>query len=121
MVWVRCPLKTAIVIAKKKKIKVGWTVVGVTLLKARPLQCFRCWHYGHVKYACRSQIDRSMSCFQCGKEGHGVANCKNAIRCAICESLGRESAHRVGSSKCEGIKMRSPLNVDPVQRTEIVE
>lgn len=46
-------------IANKKKIKIGWTIVGVTLLKARPLQCFRCWHYGHVKDRCRSQIDRS--------------------------------------------------------------
>ncbi|EFN67291.1 hypothetical protein EAG_00382, partial [Camponotus floridanus] len=31
VVWVQCPLKAAIEIAKKKKIKVGWTIVGVTL------------------------------------------------------------------------------------------
>ncbi|EFN66610.1 hypothetical protein EAG_05607, partial [Camponotus floridanus] len=73
--WAQCPLKAAVDIAKKKKIKIGWTIVGSTLLKARPLQCFRCWHQGHVKDNCHSQIDRSKCCFQCGKEGHGVATC----------------------------------------------
>ncbi|EFN66611.1 hypothetical protein EAG_05608, partial [Camponotus floridanus] len=33
--WIRCPLKAAIQVAKKKKIKIGWTIVGVTLLQAR--------------------------------------------------------------------------------------
>lgn len=90
IVWVLCPLKAAITIAKKKKIKIGWTIVGITLLKARPLQCFRCWQHGHVKEQCRSKIDRSKLCFQCGKEGHGVNTCNNPIRCAVCIDLGRE-------------------------------
>jgi len=119
-VWVKCPLKAAITIAKKKKIKVGWTVVGVTLLKARPLQCFRCWHYGHVKNNCRSQIDRSKCCFRCGKEGHNVATCKNVIKCVVCESLNRESAHRVGSIRWEGIKLKPPQVVDPPQQADSV-
>jgi len=83
VVWVRCPLKAAIAISKKKKIKVGWTIVGVTLLKARPLQWFRCWHYGHIKDNCRSQVDRSKDCFQCGKTGHSIAACTNAVKCVL--------------------------------------
>lgn len=106
IVWVQCPLKAAIEIAKKKKIKVGWTIVGVTLLKVRPLQCFKCWHHGHVKDQCRSNVDRSKCCFQYGREGHNAAMCNNAVRCAICTDLGKENAHRVGSIKCEGVKMK---------------
>jgi len=31
VVWIRCPLKAAMQVAKKKRIKIGWTIVGVTL------------------------------------------------------------------------------------------
>lgn len=36
VIWIRCPLKAAIQVAKKKRIKIGWTIVGVTLLKRDP-------------------------------------------------------------------------------------
>lgn len=105
-VWIRCPLKAAMVVAKKKKLKIGWTIVGVTLLKARPLQCYRCWQYGHVKDMCRSTTDRSKCCFQCGSKGHTAAMCKNEVKCAICTDLGKDNTHRVGSVKCEGVRPR---------------
>lgn len=119
VVWVQCPLKVAITIANKKKIKIGWTIVGVTLLKARPLQCYRCWHYGHVKDRCRSQVDRSRCCFQCGSEGHSAAMCSNVVKCAICTDLGRTNTHRVGSAKCEGVRTGPhEKTVDQVRRTD---
>lgn len=119
VVWVQCPLKVAITIANKKKIKIGWSIVGVTLLRARPLQCYRCWHYGHVKDRCRSQVDRSKCCFQCGNEGHNAAMCNNAAKCAICTDLGRTNTHRVGSDKCEGVRTGPHEKiVDQVRRTD---
>lgn len=116
-VWLQCPLGAAITIADKKKIKIGWSIAGVTLLKARPLQCYRCWHYGHVKDNCRSPTDRSKCCFQCGQDDHGVKACKNSIKCMVCADLGLEHSHRLGSVKCEGVKAR-PSNADTVRRAD---
>lgn len=48
-------------------MKIGWTVVKVELLKARPLQCFKCWEVGHLKSQCSSRIDRSGLCYRCGQ------------------------------------------------------
>jgi len=45
--WLRCPLKTAIAVSNKGKIPIGWTMVRAELLKARPMQCYRCWRIGH--------------------------------------------------------------------------
>lgn len=103
-VWIRCPLQAAIAIAKKGKVRLGWTVVKVELLKARPIQCYRCWRYGHVKQSCRSNIDYRGCCFQCGREGHTIKMCKYKVRCILCSKLGLDDQHRVGSLQCEGVK-----------------
>ncbi|KYQ60540.1 hypothetical protein ALC60_00408, partial [Trachymyrmex zeteki] len=47
------------------KIKVGWVSARVTLLNARPLQCFKCLEMGHVRTTCNSTIDRIGCCYQC--------------------------------------------------------
>lgn len=57
--WVKSPVQAAIKIAKEKKLKIDWTVVKVELLRARPLQCFKCWMAGHTKEKCRSSVDYS--------------------------------------------------------------
>lgn len=75
-VWVRCPLVAATAIASRKKVRMGWTFVKVELLKTKPTQCFKCWGYGHVRYACKSDVDRSRSCFNCGEEDHPLRDCK---------------------------------------------
>lgn len=65
-IWVRCPTRVANKIAATGKIKVGWTVAKIEILPPRPLQCYRCWNFGHVRYSCSSRIDRSNHCYRCG-------------------------------------------------------
>lgn len=98
--WVNCPLAVAINLAKQEKIKMGWSVIGVELMKARPLKCFKCWHYGHLMNKCNN-FDRSGKCFKCGRGGHNYSNCNNPFFCCICSDLGFSTDHRMGSSYCK--------------------
>lgn len=102
--WVRCPLQAAMDIARKGKVLIGWSVAKVELLKARPLQCFRCWQQGHVRTTCRAEIDLSRCCFQCGQEGHTAVECNNRPKCRLCANLKVEDNRRVGSPRCVGVK-----------------
>lgn len=88
-VWVQCPLNAAIRIANRQKISLGWTQVRVILLNNRPIQCFKCWKFGHLKHACPSGEDFGGSCFRCGNEGHIVRNC-DARRCVESANLMEE-------------------------------
>lgn len=56
-IWLQCPLTAAIRVSAKNKIRIGWTVARVNLLDKRPVQCFKCWHYGHVRYNCTSEVN----------------------------------------------------------------
>lgn len=53
-IWAQCPLAAAIKVTKPGKIRIGWSVVKVELLKARPMQCYKCWETGHLKSQCGS-------------------------------------------------------------------
>lgn len=53
------PLAAAIRISPKSKFKIGWTVARVEVLKARPIQCYKCWQIGHSKSAFKSTDDES--------------------------------------------------------------
>ncbi|XP_025271030.1 golgin subfamily A member 6-like protein 22 [Camponotus floridanus] len=118
-VWLRCPLKTAIAIANKGKIPIGWTIAKVELLQARPLQCYRCWRIGHTVRSCKVNVDYSDCCFRCGRKGHNARACQNPVRCVLCAKLKRESNHRVGSPQCEGVKIAvEQEDTTPVRRTE---
>lgn len=65
------------------------------------MQCFRCWHFGHVKTNCRSDKDRTGACFRCGLVGHKVANCGAGMpKCAVCDELGKENRHKIGTPRC---------------------
>lgn len=77
-VWLRCPLKSAITIANKGKIPIGWSMIKVELLKARPTQCFRCWKVGHSIRGCKS-VDYSDCCFRCGHRGYKAKLCQKPI------------------------------------------
>jgi len=58
-IWAQCPLSAAVKITSLKKIKLGWTLVRVDLLDPRPVQCFKCWRFGHLKNTCTSEVDYS--------------------------------------------------------------
>lgn len=76
-IWVQCPLAVAIKLAEVGKIKIGWTIAKIELLKARSTQCYKCWEFGHVSYASKSQVNRRGSCFNCGISGYTVQECNN--------------------------------------------
>lgn len=123
MVWAQCPLASAIQISASGKIRIGWTVARIELLKARPTQCFRCWEQGHLKSKCTSLVDRTNLCYRCGKEGHLARWCTEAFNCALCASQGRDAFHRVGSGLCKaepGPRARSSDAV-PSRRDESME
>lgn len=99
--WVVCPLQTAVKIAEVGVVTLGWTRVRIDLLRKRPVQCFRCWHFGHVKSNCRAEVDRTGACFKCGLTGHTAGLCSSGtLKCLACEDLGKESRHRIGSPRC---------------------
>lgn len=100
-IWIRCPLTTAIKVAEIGSLKVGWSLARVALQQARPVQCFRCWKYGHVSGKCKSVIDWSDACFRCGKKGHSARDCSAAPICGVCSLAGFSDKHRMGSNACK--------------------
>ncbi|XP_041989041.1 uncharacterized protein LOC121740420 [Aricia agestis] len=100
-VWLKCPVDAAKKItAPNTRVCVGWTVVRVTLLSARPMRCYRCQETGHARSRCGCEVDRTGLCYRCAQPGHVSASCQNALHCALCESKGKPADHRVGSSIC---------------------
>jgi len=102
MTWVQCPLSAALRIARKGKINLRWSVARVELMKARPIQCFKCWKFGHVRNNCDSPIDRTGHCFKCGTN-HNSYTCVANSYCVICADYRYETALRLGSSACSVI------------------
>lgn len=100
MVWAQLPAVAAAKVADEGRIRIGWTVARVELLKVRPLQCYRCWSYGHVQSTCRSPVNRSGACFKCGQQGHVASMCNNAPHCVVCHDSGLEASHRLGGPQC---------------------
>jgi len=98
--WARCPLEYAIKIAEKGSIVLGWTAVRLELLKKRPIQCFRCWKFGHARNNCKADIDRFGSCYRCGAAGHSAKDCNLMPTCVICADIHKDSRHRIGSARC---------------------
>lgn len=81
-------------------IKLGWNRVKIKLLKKRPVQCFKCWHFGHVRSAAHIWTEPGR-CFRCGLTGHSAGNCNISMpRCVVCEGLGKDCRHRLGTPKC---------------------
>lgn len=98
--WVYCPLEYAIKMAEKGSITLGWTVVRIELMKKRPIQCFRCWKFGHARINCKSEIDRNGTCLRCGTAGHVASKCSLTPKCLICAEINKEHRHRIGSTIC---------------------
>ncbi|XP_029670925.1 uncharacterized protein LOC115240097 [Formica exsecta] len=99
-VWAQCPLSAAIKTANSKKVRIGWTIARVDLLDARPVQCFKCWRFGHVRLTCTAEEDYSRLCFKCGGPGHAARDCNLPSSCKICLSEGKNPNHRIGSNLC---------------------
>jgi len=98
--WAYCPLEYAIRMAEKGSLTLGWTVVRIELMKRRPIQCFRCWKFGHARTNCKSVVDRNGMCLRCGSAGHMANKCSLPPKCLICAEINKESRHRMGSAKC---------------------
>lgn len=103
MVWAQGPISVMLKASGEGKLKIGWTVARIDLLKNRPPQCYKCWERGHIMAQCRSSVDRRSNCYRCGMSGHQVISCVNEVACAICKEAGREYKHRAGSMEsCKG-------------------
>lgn len=47
--WIRCPLHVADRIAQMGKIRIGWSSVRAESLGSGPVQCYKCWNFGHER------------------------------------------------------------------------
>lgn len=114
-IWVKCPLAAAIRIATPGRLRIGWSSARVELLEARPVQCYKCWRYGHVRNTCSFPEDRTGACFKCGATDHTLRDCAATPRCVICSDADRPDNHRLGSLRiCNERSIR-----EPVRRTEV--
>lgn len=111
-VWIKCPLAAAIKVAGEGRICMGWTSARVRLLEARPVQCFKCWRFGHVRNTCKFPEDRTGNCFRCGSGQHMVRDCVAPPQCAICAQYGRRADHRLGSLPiCNELGPNDPVGI----------
>ncbi|CAL1672249.1 unnamed protein product [Lasius platythorax] len=115
-VWVQCPLGAVAKLSNLKKVKIGWTLTRMEALSARPLQCFKCWRFGHLKSSCSFKEDFSGLYFRCGRSGHSARICDFPPSCKICLIEGRDYNHRLGSNFCTAD--RKIRDTGPVPRPE---
>lgn len=56
--WVRSPVTTiAEELARMGFINIGWTNARIDFFRLKRKQCYRCWHYGHVRESCRVTVE----------------------------------------------------------------
>lgn len=86
----------------KRKLNVGWCALDFRP-NTKPLQCYKCWKFGHNKKVCRSKP----RCGSCGAADHERAGCKSTPKCPSCATLnarGRKvplpTNHMAGSRHC---------------------
>jgi len=108
MSWIQCPLSAALRVSRKGRVNLGWSVARVELMKAKPVQCYKCWHFDHVRNNCSSSVDRTGHCFKCGGTNHSSYTCQLSPYCVICAECRYESAHRFGSPACLAM-VRGPI------------
>lgn len=57
--WTRLPLATALAVARKERLMLGWAIARVDLLRYRPFQCYRfvgVWGtFGPISSACNER------------------------------------------------------------------
>ena len=107
MAWIRCPPIVAVDLTDKDRINIGWTIARLEIQKNNPVQCHKCWHFGHTKYNCLSNITRTDVCFRCGiKDGHKAKDCTRRYRCIVCADNGYDTTHKIGSNRCNSTKYK---------------
>ena len=74
-----------------ERVKLGYTVVPVTMFIPNPLRCFKCQRFGHGQLACRGKP----TCFRCGGEGHAGTDCSATPKCSNCQG-----GHMASSKDC---------------------
>jgi len=118
LAWIKCPLVAAIKLAKSGRLCIGWSVARIEMMRSRPVQCFKCWHYGHVRNKCESELDRTNHCFKCGNPDHTSYNCRSDPYCVICADLGHATVHRIGSMACSGMTRVIASKSNPRSQSE---
>lgn len=89
---------SAIRLSNMRRIDLGWSTATIKTMEERPIQCFRCLQFGHIKRECTADEDMSDRCYRCGEKGHIAARCEAAPACVIC---GPEvQPHRMGGKDC---------------------
>ena len=72
------------------QVFMGYLVLNVKLYVPRPLRCFRCQRFWHVRDKCRGEVH----CPTCGAP-HEVANCIQDMKCCNCGGN-----HSAGFKRC---------------------
>lgn len=87
----------------------GWTTARIEFLDTRPIQCYRCWAFGHIQAKCDSEVDRRRLCFRCGSAGHKFEECFAPFNCILCATSGKNAQHRLGSVNCDSLPKKESL------------
>lgn len=114
--WIKCPAAVASKLSEVGRLVVGWTSVKVEDFRIRPTQCFKCWHFGHVRNMCKVKTDRTGHCFKCGQAGHALRDCTSSVAtCVVCIDNKLDGRHRLGSVYCPSLKLRGSGRVGNIQ------
>ncbi|XP_032690631.1 uncharacterized protein LOC116853606 [Odontomachus brunneus] len=97
--WLQCPLAAARKVLDGGRLKVEWSSVRVETLTKRPLQCYKCLEWKHVRTTCRSSADRSGLCYLCGSAGYRAAACDALATCPVCRDSGGRGFQSPGFSQ----------------------
>lgn len=85
--WISCPANTAEKV-NRDGLDFGWGKIRTNKMLPKPVQCYRCLEFAHVRKMCKSLTDRSSSCYKCGASGHKASECNNEVNCIVCKDTG---------------------------------
>lgn len=70
------------IIGEESKIRIGWIRCRIKEVR-RPIKC---WHFGHISFRCKSEIDK------CHEDGQKIAECTKDACYVLCNK-GKEKLH----------------------------
>lgn len=117
--WATLPLEAALKL-ENSELKLGWSLARFEVMGNRPLQCFRCWEFGHSKYNC-NKVDRSNNCFKCSEPGHLAKDCNARLSCIVCKEAKFESSHRIGGRFCQSAFGSNRLKPMSIRASETIK